>query len=420
MKNGSALVMALIIMVLVVMLATVGTQLMVTTQKWENLQAHSGAEADNVSRAGLIDAIAWFREQTSQPVCTGPGLNKWVDAAFYPRLSAATTSNATIDENIGLVKEYSLEGGATTYGLCGRYEVRRQTATATNLPSDPNYNKDAVHDVSGERLFNGEQDGNGYIWSITSKGYIFRRLSASAAFNVAPNKIISSSKVSTEIRRITRQLDSTCAVIVNNGSNVTFKTMAKVRGSAGAIGYTTGSLTSAVVVAGSSATCVSGSLFPVLSHSHNVQYVLGVSTNELRILADYVVNSVSDLPAAIPDMSLIYVNGDAVFGPSTNRTLSGSGLLFVYGNLTVNTMTLENQFRGLIYCTGTATIQEGSLLRGTLVAYGGLTLSNDGAMQPAEIDYDSGMMTMVDAQICRYREMKSTYRLFTGLSGYDK
>jgi hypothetical protein len=245
-------------------------------------------------------------------------------------------------------------------------------------------------------------------------------MSPAVPFNVAPNKIISSSKVSTEIRRITKQIQQTCAVIVNNGNTVVFNTMARVRGNAGAIGYRTGALTSAVVVAGSSATCVTAPLFPNLTANHSVSYVLGVSTNELRILADYVVNSVTDLPATIPDMSLIYINGNAVFGPSTSRNLSGSGLLFVNGNLTINTATLQHSYRGLIYVTGSATIQEGALIRGCMVAYGGLTLSNVGAMQPAEIDYDQGMMNMVDAQICRYREMKSTYRIFTGLASYDK
>jgi hypothetical protein len=274
-----------------------------------------------------------------------------------------------------------------------------------------------VHDVSGERLFNGEKDGNGYIWLITSKGYIYKRTNPAVAFNVSPNKIISSSKVSTEIRRITKQLQQTFAVYVYSGDNVVFNTMGRIRGQTGAIGRTTGAAPN--VVAGSSATCITTPLFPTGLVNHNVSYVLGVSTNELKILADFVVNNVTDLPVTTPDMSLVYINGDATFGPTT-RVLSGSGLMFVFGNLTLNTATLNHQFRGLIYCTGRATIREGSLIRGCLVAYGGLTLSNAGAMQPAEIDYDSGMLTMVDAQICRYREMKSTYRIFTGLAGYDQ
>jgi hypothetical protein len=415
MNKGSALVMALIIMVLVVMLATVGTQLMVTTQKWMNLQAHSGAEADNVSRAGLLDAISWFRGQTAQPVHSGytpPG--RWVDEAFYPRTSTSAASNATKDENIGLVKEYQL---GQDNNVWGRYEVWRQTATPTNLPTDPQYNPDAVHDISGERLFNGEKDGMGYIWVITSKGYIYKKNSDAVDFRTSPNKIISSSKVSTEIRRITKNLQQTCAVIVYSGNDVTFNTMGRIRGNAGAIGRTKGAAPS--VVAGSSATCVTNPLFPTGLDNHSVSYVLGVSTNELKILADYVVNNVTDLPVTTPDMSLVFINGDATFGPTT-RVLSGSGLLFVFGNLTLNTAALNHQYRGLIYCTGRATIKEGALIRGCLVAYGGLTLSNAGAMQPAEIDYDLGMLTMVDAQICRYREMKSTYRIFTGMAGYDK
>ena len=52
----------------------------------------------------------------------------------------------------------------------GRYEVKRQTNPA-NAPYDPH----AVHDITSQRLYAGEQNGEGLVWYIESKGYVYKR-----------------------------------------------------------------------------------------------------------------------------------------------------------------------------------------------------------------------------------------------------
>ena len=112
-------------------------------------------------------------------------------------------------------------------------------------------------------------------------------------------------------------------------------------------------------------------------------------------------------------MSLIYISGDAVF--TVAHPLRSSGILFVQGNLTISVGS-NSTYSGLIYVTGTATINDPAYISGCVVAYGGLTLSRSGATDVAEIQYDAGILDMVRQQICQYREMKSTYRVSTGLS----
>ena len=179
-SKGTALVLALIICVIVAILSVVGSQLITSTNKDMLHQQHLSSEADNIARAGLVDAISWFRRQQVQPVAAGvpPTKPKWADGAFDPCKSTDTAISATLDPSIGLVNEYSL---SPTTNLYARYEVARQTST-TISPYDPN----AVHDITGQRLFSGEKSGQGFVWYIASHGIIYRKFSSTAKYNQSP------------------------------------------------------------------------------------------------------------------------------------------------------------------------------------------------------------------------------------------
>jgi hypothetical protein len=421
--RGSALVIALILALVVVILATAGTQLMVTTFKDVKQQAHLGAEVDNFARAGLADAISWFRRQQTQPVCSGypPTRYAWVDGAFDPKTSTNTAQSDTIDSSIGIVREYQLSDDGH---LWGRYEVKRQTSTTVSP-----YDQNAVHDITGERLFTGFNDGQGYVWYISSKGYIYQRIKPSVAFNVAPNRVVATSRVSTEIRRISLQLPAECAYIVNDDGTKAARTITlgnngRINGGGHyGVGFYSYSGSSSnkptqsnppYTISNSSVTG-SPTAWIQISTAPTSNYVLGVSTTELKLMADYSVSSVSALPSTLPDMSLIYVQGNATFDAS--RPLRSSGILFVNGNLTISA-DANCLYSGLIYVTGTATIYDPSLISGCVIAYNGLTLSRSNSSDVAEIDYDRGILDMVRQQICQYREIKSAYRIFTGISDY--
>ncbi|MCX5781834.1 MAG: hypothetical protein NT145_03905 [Elusimicrobia bacterium] len=411
-NSGSALVTVMIIMISVTILAVVGTQFIMTSFKDAKRQLNMSAQAENVARAGLADTIAWFKRQQIQPVKMR-GAMTYPDEAFNPKFSTDSAKCDTIDESVGLVKEYPLSENNI---LWARYEVRKQTAPPAAI--DPF----AVHDVTGERLSSGEVNGDGYVWFIPSKGYIYRRKDPNVAFNVSPNEIIGSAKVSTEIRRITLNLPVTCANIVNNGGTAGSQTV-RVNSRGRIVGGTYGcGRTSGVVpvVSGANAQ-VSPPAGPPLADNYTEQFVLGVTKNELRVLADFYVSSVNDLPNPLPDLALIYINGNAVFNAA--RPLRGSGLLYVDGNLTLTSTAgssppTSHFFSGFIYVSGNVIIQDPAYVGGCLVSYGGLTLSRAAPADFAEIIYDQNALNIVRQQICQYREMKSLNRIFTGVKDY--
>ncbi len=219
--EGSALITALILSVVIAMLAIVGAQLITTAYNTVMHQEHQGSEVDNVARAGLQDAISWFKNQPTQPVAAVAALGgsmpngSWADSAFNPQYSTSSALSATIDTSLGMVQEYPLNAAT---GLYGRYEVRRQTNPAV---AGVVYDSYSVHDISGQRFFNGAVTGNGYAWYIGSRGYIYKASSntytcngATSTFNM--KNVLARSMVSTEIRRINLNLPH-CAVITNYG-----------------------------------------------------------------------------------------------------------------------------------------------------------------------------------------------------------
>ena len=413
-KRGAALIIAIIISIVIAMLALVGTRLMLTDFQNVKQQQYLVSSADSVARSGLSDAISWFRRQANQPVKSGapPVTYPWVDGAFDPKVSTDPTKTDTMDAGIGIVEEYQL---SDTTSLWARYEVKRQTNPATVA-----YDQYAVHDVTGQRLSTGQKDGDGYVWYLPSRGYIFRKINPSVSFKTPPNQIVARSLVSTEIRRITLNLQMPVAYIVNDGgskNNETVRIYNKGRIYGGTYGCGRSAGTNPWLDTGATVTGTSAQWNPkaFMLNQHTVQYVLGVSTTELRILADYYVPSVAQLPPSLPDMALIYVNGNATF--DATRPLVGSGILFVQGNLTISSGS-NSFFSGLVYVTGTAVLEDPCLISGCVIAYGGLTLSRSGATDVAEIEYDQNILNMVRQQICQYREMKSTYRVYTGIPNF--
>jgi len=409
-RRGSALVMTMIFFIIVSFLIAAGYQLITTSFEESKYQQTTVLQAENAARAGIMDAISWFRRQSRQPVRMGTDYT-WADGAFNPKTSTDPVNNDTIDENTGLVKEYQLSQSAA---LWARYEVKRQSD-----PVSVPYDIHSVHDITGDRMHTGGVDdynGAGIVWYIESTGYIFRLRNSSEAYNVPPNEIVGRARVSTEIRRITLNLPSESAFFVNypgSSSNRTVKIYDNGRINGGTkIGC------SSMPPSRSPKKYGSGyySSYQVLyaSASLNANYIFGVSTSELKSLADYVAGSVAALPTTLPDMSLIYIDGDATF--TADKPLRASGILFVNGDLTISAGS-NSLFSGFIYTMDKAYIYAPCFVSGSVIAYNGLTLSASGATDVAEIDYDKGILSSVRQQICQYRENKSIYRVFTGIPG---
>src|SRR3989339_66565 len=395
-QPGSALVMVIILVFAIMIRVPLGANLIYESFRDSKRQLDTLGQAKNVPRAGLTDAIACLKKQQSQPVKTGvpPVKHGWVDGAFDPRFSTDTVLCDTFDESIGMVKEYALSESGNRWA---RYEVKRQTNPAISA-----WNPHAVHDITSQRLYSGEQNGQGLVWYIESAGYIYRKLDPGVAYNVTPNQMVSKAKVSTEIKRISLNLPAQCACIVNNGGGsaaadrkIKIQKNGRVIGG-NSIGIGRNKGYEPYLYTGSTVT--GNPRWQVVTDTPSVVYVFGVSTSDIKGMADYVVTGVTQLPNPMPDMSIIYIDGDAVF--TSACPLRSSGILFVHGDLTVSDNS-NSLYSGLIYVTGTATVYDPALLSGCLIAYSGLNLARSASTDVAEIDYDASILSSVRQQLCQ-------------------
>src|SRR5580658_7066622 len=128
-SRGSAMVMAAIFMMVAVTLITVGMKIMSNSAKQSVESDLYIGEAQNVARAGIIDALGWFRRNsTTAPVkafSNNPAPNTtgtwainpatgsaytYVDQPFYPQSNVSNPAkNDTLDPTIGIVNEYSVD-----------------------------------------------------------------------------------------------------------------------------------------------------------------------------------------------------------------------------------------------------------------------------------------------------------------------
>lgn len=363
-------------------LVTIASQWVQVMNKSSMHMRNQVGQADNVARAGLVDAISWFKRQTCQPVAQSCGGYTSPDLAFYPRVA----SNDTIDETVGLVREYPLTADGF---LWAHYEVRRSTD---------------VHDVSAQRVSN-LTAGSGYVWQITSTGYVYRRFNPSVAYNVAPNQMVGTAQAVTEIRRVGLNVPGGAALTVVNGSGVTIINKGVVSGNSGpGLSFTNqGTFTTAADVDPSSkllGTPVDQTLATPISE----MTVFSMSPTDLKSVADYVYAPAS-MPANLPSMAISYVNGSVTF--DATHQLVGSGILYVNGDLTV--LTCPNTlFSGVVYATGNINITGPGGIYGAIIGSGATATTNvQGYLDVFNVMYDPNLLQSVRQQIGKYRETKS-------------
>ncbi len=397
-KGSAALIMILALSILV--LIPVAMQVSSTSRSQSQFQLAS-SQADNAARAGLVDAIAWFRRQPGQPVHQTGG-QTFPDQAFAPQANSNPLLNDTLDPTVGIVKEYAL---SDTSELWVRYEVRKQSDTASNA-----VDVHAVHDITDKRMEN-HSAGDGLAWYIESSGYVYAKRDPAKAFNEAPNVVKAHARASTEIMRVSVQLPALAALSVNDVNTVTFKGSPKIRGgSSVGLAYHDG-----VPLAALAPSTVSGSpAFDEIASAIDPKNIFGMSPRELKVLADISVSTFSEMPYSYtghktyPDMALVFIDGNAKF--DSGRQLIGGGILFVNGDLSITAGSLCN-FSGIIYVDGNLSVSPGSVISGAVVVKGSVYM--DGT-QAAEINYDESIVNSVRNQLAQYRENRSTYYNFSG------
>jgi hypothetical protein len=328
-----------------------------------------------------------------------PALYPYADAAFYPQLSAGDT----LDQSTGLVKQYAI---SSSNSLWARYEVKRQQDPSTNP-----YDAHAVHDITNQRI-QGHIAGEGLAWYIESVGYVYRNVNPSLPYNQSPNEVVAHSRVAMEIRRIALTLPANAAVIVNNLNNVTLTSNGRIIGptSYAGVAYYSGSAAS---VSGTGA-YIQGT--PSTYHVStgtliDFQSVFGLLPNDLKMMADYDINNLTPMPTAYPSMAIMYIEKNVTFDNTSGTIpLIGGGILYVNGNLTINSGS-NTVFSGVIYVTGNVVINGPADISGCLLAAGSVTLNGSGDV--AQITYDNSMINSVRNQVGLYRENKSTLYKFS-------
>ena len=145
-----------------------------------------------------------------------------------------------------------------------------------------------------------------------------------------------------------------------------------------------------------------------------IPYVFGVTQNELENMADFNVSSVADLPASLPSASLIVLrdpsNANATFEFTQTRPLTGTGVLVVFGNLTL-TANSNSSFNGVIYVDGSYLQEAPSSVTGSVVVNntGTRTFRMSGAGERSEIRYDANVIDFIEQRMGQYRVTRSAY-----------
>ncbi len=249
--------MAAIFMVLAAWLMTAGVRLVSDASTQAKKRTMMVAEAENIARAGLMEAMGWFHRQTANNglvsafnVSNGavaPGSTPTYNTApnglayneadqpFWPQNNTSTGQSLddTAEPWIGLVFEYPLDSPVSaTAEFWGRYEVAKVPWTGAGTPS-PTFYPYAVHDISGERNGSVLVNGDGAVWSITATAYVYRRMDHTVTngmwtipYNKSPNVIIANTRVTTELTKLQLNMPTTLAylsapVYVDNISEIT-------------------------------------------------------------------------------------------------------------------------------------------------------------------------------------------------------
>ncbi|MFV1959538.1 MAG: hypothetical protein ACC662_09025 [Planctomycetota bacterium] len=404
-ERGSSLILATALVLVVAGTVAASTQRLRALDRLTSVEFSAEGQARSLAQAGLVDAFAWFRRQTTQPV-----------AAFAPVLDLAASPpiNETDDPSVGLEREFEL-----TAGIWGRYTVRRGTPPETYDDANANGHWDAgegfvdtdgdgrwtpgkgTRDVTSERGLGGV----GAVWRIESRGEVFRRSRADLALGEGPNVRLGMVRLATEVRRLTIVPPAEAAICARDADLVEVRNRGRIRSTSGStkVGVASGAGTVVKRSGGEILASIASTTVP--NYRDQAHDVFGVTWSELKAMSDITTKDATTLPAPLPKFSIVTVEGDALFDPS--RPLRGTALLAVKGNLTVAAGS-TSFFNGVLYVDGDIVLKAPVYLRGTIIATGHVTLVGSGDY--TEVEHDAGIVS-------RLLQIAGQYRYSTAVHG---
>jgi hypothetical protein len=404
-EAGVALVWALFGTLVIAGVVLAGTTTKRSIDQLASADFVSQGQAESVAQAGLVDAYAWFRRQTVQPVVT-----------FAPRrdLAAVPPVNETDDPTIGLVREYEVMPS-----LWARYEVRPGVPEETytdNNPSNGRYDVgEPFTDTNGNGVRDPEREtvdvaikrglaGAGGAWRVVSHGFIFRRPRADLPLGVDPNVRVAAAHTAGEIRRLTITPPATAALCMRTGSAATIGVRSRILGGSKGGIISRPSTGSPSIAAGAEVTGTPA-VGTVVSYVDAIDNVFGVTITELKGMADASYGTAAAVPASIGEYTLNVVNSAITF--DATRPLRGTGVVVVLGDCTLSAGS-NSFFNGLLYVQGNLTMRAPAFVRGTVVVTGTANISGTGG-DYVEIDYDAGILVNLLTLMGQYRHTMAVY-----------
>jgi hypothetical protein len=406
-EKGFSAMLALGIVAVVFLLILAGLLMVNLAGKLITRQLRYQGQAQNAAEAGMVDALNFFRRNAIQPV---------VD--FDPQLDLA--ANPPIDDSafpaIGIVRDFRV---SDLGNVCGRYEVRRQDLDddGTIDPGEVNRGVQDITDNKGRTAA-----GAGNVWLLESQGFIyvdstdsdsdpdtcdltFTDGNGNGVWDFGEGgEVLIRRTLRTQIQRMSLVLPGGQSAInaavggtvdIGDGGD-----KGRVLGGPSGTGITYATGTGTPTITGD---VQGGVAATAAANPYNDSFldVFGVTQAELIASADDSPTSVGPLPASWA-MKLYVIEGDATF--TTLEPMMGSGVFVVLGDLFI---PAGSNFQGVIYVTGDY-IQEGpSLVSGSVIAQGAVTMS--GAGDFAEVDYDNNIITQVQAEMIQYRFGRNPY-----------
>jgi len=385
-----ALIFALLFAVIVGGLVVTGSMTLRSHRAQTEINFRLNGQTVQFARAGLIDALAWFRKSKTQPV-----------TAFNPQLDTAATPPVleTLDPDIGIVREFQISGP-----IWGRYEVWKKW-DADPDPQRLAWRKQVqVEDISAAA----GAAGAGNVWRINSVAYVYRLVDGSVGFDTAPNQVIATDIFSSEIRRLTLAPPGQAAVCVREAGKTTINGRVNLQGGLGA-GIFHKSDTGLVTVQNSPTIKGSPGISGSASYDDSVEAVFGVSEQELRVLADSRITDPATFPSPVSRSSLYYVDVPALTFNAA-RPLVGTSVVYVKGNVTFDEGS-KSLFGGLLFVDGDVTLGDPMEFNGTLVCTG--TLNVVGRTDWTNLNYDDDVLNGLRIEIGQYRLSSAVHRKLT-------
>ena len=405
-ERGVVLIYAIAALLLITGIVFAGSMRDISHNELQTAEFALDGHARQIAESGLVDAVAWFRNQATQPV-----------TEFAPRrdLTASPIINETDDESIGLVREFRI-----SRGLWGRYVVRHSASAEPYTDENKNGYFDpgeAFEDLDGNgrrTMSKGVKDVSdmrgspkaGVIWYVESEGSVYRRLDKDKPLGEGRNTRLARVTMGTEVRRLSVVIPASAGLVFPNAEKAKIEGAyinspvlgAAYRPDFDALKYSVDPndehrvIVDAPIEHAAVPGWVTSGVGTPDPKKIRVEDVFGVNIETLQSLADFHVSGLAELPGLIgaspdpiieevagvlktrmpytfPEGAFIVITpsdgGKVVFDETS--PLIGSGILVVDGDAEVKPLS-NSDFSGILFVTGKLKIDRSGYFRGITIA----------------------------------------------------